>query len=408
MAKAKVQEFLDALGTYDHKRGMDLFEASVKDFDTAQTATLGVLLAAANQKAPEGTTPHALLTAESGRRMLALVGWPASLPVVRFLALYTFTLTRRDWTPKALERTAARLKIAQGARLPESLARAVSLRKPEEAAAVAVALARREGLPAAGRALVAASLGDVGKLHHNLVLAAAHADAAEALGEPAGFVALAAGGFELAARTEPGPGHAIEPLEPPPAPADPSLERLDAALFDDDFDEVHAQLKGFAASGIWEDAFRPLLIAACLEPGFLGHSLIAAHHARLAATRLTAEERAFLLWKVYRTLVHRFGYPEGLRLSGGPGIDPAAAVEALKSSLKVKTPPVERTLRDALESGVPLEKVLQHVAYNWTHWTVGEKEHTLQYLSAAVQTAAFLGKEQAMAPLVSSLYKLPF
>jgi hypothetical protein len=41
-------------------------------------------------------------------------------------------------------------------------------------------------------------------------------------------------------------------------------------------------------------------------------------------------------------------------------------------------------------------------------WTVGEKEHTISYLNAALQTAKFLGTEQALLPLAIALGKLPF
>jgi len=406
MAGTAIQRFLDSLGTYDHQQGMRLFDAAVKDAGTARSALLGILLNAANQHDENPVTPHAVPTAFSGLEAFSLAGWPASLPVIRFLALYSFTLRKRDWSPAALERLAGSVRVVPGAKLADALARAMGGGKPQEAAAVAVVLAKREGLPAAGNALVSASLGDVGRLQHNLALAVAYAETAEALGDPAGIVAVANGAFEVTSLAK--------EYAPPPlgseetSPATPDLERLEQVLFEDDFDEVHAQLLGFASSEHPEEALKPLLVAACLEPGFLGHSLIAAHATRHALRRLSPPERGYLLWKFYRTLVSRFGSPEGLTLRSGSEVEPAAAVEALKASLKMKTPPVERTLRDALESGVPLEKVLQHVVYNWTHWTVGEKEHTLQYLNAAVQTAAFLGKEQAMVPLVTTLYRLPF
>jgi len=408
MARTRIQEFLDTLGTFEHKRGMELFEKAVKDLGTAQTATLGVLLTASNQVDPNAGVPHGLLTAEAGREVLELVGWPASLPVVRFLALYCFTLERRDWTPKALEKVAGTVKIGGGADAHREFRKAIAGGRRDEAAALAAYLTEREGVDTATRALVSATLGDVGRLQHNLGLAVGFADSAKALGDPAGIVAVANGAYEVAAWMKEYSPPALEPLDAPPVPARPDLVTLEEALFDDRFDEVHAQIKGYVTAKNVEEVLRPLLIAASLEPGFLGHTMIAAHAARRALPYLTAEERSFLLWKFYRILVRRFGYPEGLLLRSSSGVAPEAAVEALKASLKIKTPPVERTLRDALESGVPLEKALQHVAYNWTNWTVGEKEHTLQYLNAALQTAAFLGREQAMLPLVSTMYKLPF
>ena len=41
-------------------------------------------------------------------------------------------------------------------------------------------------------------------------------------------------------------------------------------------------------------------------------------------------------------------------------------------------------------------------------WTVGEKEHTISCLNAVLQTAKFLGKDEALLPLAIGLSKLPF
>jgi hypothetical protein len=41
-------------------------------------------------------------------------------------------------------------------------------------------------------------------------------------------------------------------------------------------------------------------------------------------------------------------------------------------------------------------------------WTVGEKEHTISYLNSVLQTARFLGREEALLPLAIGLSKLPF
>jgi len=42
------------------------------------------------------------------------------------------------------------------------------------------------------------------------------------------------------------------------------------------------------------------------------------------------------------------------------------------------------------------------------HWTVGEKEHTITLLGAAVETARFLGRDEALLPLAVALMRLPF
>ena len=81
---------------------------------------------------------------------------------------------------------------------------------------------------------------------------------------------------------------------------------------------------------------------------------------------------------------------------------------ALESSLRHKSPPAEETVRHALEAGVPLDEVLAMVVDFYGQWTVGEKEHTIIYLNAVLQTAQFLGMDEALLPLAIGLSKLPF
>src|SRR3972149_6298485 len=130
--------------------------------------------------------------------------------------------------------------------------------------------------------------------------------------------------------------------------------------------------------------------------------------ARVAPRHLTPAENAWLLWKLYRTLTTRFGYPEFLRLGPPGALDRESVLEALDSSLRHKTPPAETTLRQVLESGVPLEDLLARIVDAYGAWTVGEKDHTISYLNAALQTARFLGKDEALLPLAIALGKLPF
>ncbi len=157
-----------------------------------------------------------------------------------------------------------------------------------------------------------------------------------------------------------------------------------------------------------DEAYRPLLIAASADPGFLGHTLSEVHAARLASRFLTPAENAWLLWKLYRTLTTRFGYPEFLRLAEPENRDRASILAALESSLRYKSPPAEETVRHALEANVPLDDILAAVVDFYGQWTVGEKEHTISYLNAVLQTAKFLGSDQALLPLAIGLSKLPF
>src|SRR5437016_4837316 len=112
--------------------------------------------------------------------------------------------------------------------------------------------------------------------------------------------------------------------------------------------------------------------------------------------------------ELYRTLTTRFGYPEFLRLGKPENQDRPSMLAALESSLRYKSPPAEETVRHALEADVPLEDILAAVVDFYGQWTVGEKEHTISYLNAVLQTSKFLGKEEALLPLAIGLSKLPF
>src|SRR5207249_4428263 len=179
-------------------------------------------------------------------------------------------------------------------------------------------------------------------------------------------------------------------------------------LEDWEFDRVEEILQALAFEGQAETAYRPLLIAASAEPGFLGHTLSEVHAARLASRYLTPSENAWLLWKMHRTLTTKFGYPDFLRLGRPELNDRASPLAALESSLRYKSPPAEETVRHALEAEVPLDDILAAIVDFYGQWTVGEKEHTIGYLNAVLQTAKFLGKEEALLPLAIGLSKLPF
>src|SRR5205823_5346575 len=129
----------------------------------------------------------------------------------------------------------------------------------------------------------------------------------------------------------------VAPLEIPilngPGSGKADVQALSHHLDEWEFDRVEAPLRALAFEGLADEAYRPLLIAASAEPGFLGH---------------------------------------------------------------------------ALEGGVALEEILEMVVDFYGQWTVGEKEHTIIYLNAVLQTAKFLGTEEALLPLAIGLSKLPF
>src|SRR5205809_518841 len=79
-----------------------------------------------------------------------------------------------------------------------------------------------------------------------------------------------------------------------------------------------------------------------------------------------------------------------------------------RRTVRSSSPPAEERVRHALEAEVPLDDILAAIVDFYGQWTVGEKEHTIGYLNAVLQTAKFLGKEEALLPLAIGLSKLPF
>src|SRR5207244_9830877 len=139
-----------------------------------------------------------------------------------------------------------------------------------------------------------------------------------------------------------------------------------------EFDRVQPILQAFAFEGRADEAYRPLLIAASGEPGFLGHTLTEVHTARLASRFLTPSENAWLSWKLYRTLTTRFGYPEFLRLRKTENKDRPSMLAALESSLRYKSPPAEEPVLHVLVADVPLDSIYADVLHYDTTMNVRE------------------------------------
>lgn len=404
MADRDLAKFLQLLYTYEHAKAMPLFDALVRDEGNFWPIADALLLVAANHQDPNLTVPHGLQTMHAAREMFAVAGPEASLGLLRFAAMYNFSLVKRDWTPSYLERQASQVRGDPEPLLWEAVAGA----QPDRAAVLACAVATQRSVEAAGRALIRASLADLGRLYHNVTLAVSYAEAARALGLPMGLVPLANGAHFLATTLASREPFRAEAYEAPPPGTDGGTEALQAALSDGEYDRVHAILRAFAASEDRERAFEPLLIGVAKDSGFLGHNLLLAHGARLAAKYLTKEELAHLLWKFYRTLGKSYAYPEDLLLRERRDLDPQAAITGLRSTLLHRTPPPLVTVGQCLEAGVPLDGVLKQIVGAYAGWRAGEKEHTILYLNAAIQTAAFLGRDEALLPLTVALQQLPF
>lgn len=393
--------------TYEHQKGIRLFDDVIKDPANAAPILHELLAVVSNHDDPQLHTPHGVLTVQAGRELLRLTRPPGGLGLLRFLVLYNFSLTKRDLKVSDIEATARAIPSASPEEKHGAYRLFVHDRTGPKAAALLARIALDEGIEAAAHLAIRTSLDDLGRLGHNLALAVGYADVASVLKMPRSLVALANLGHLQAVGLQGVPAIEVPDLAGS-GPGKPDVDVLGRYLEDWEFDRVESILRALAFEGRADEAYRPLLIAASAEPGFLGHTLAEVHMARLAARYLTPSENTWLSWKLYRTLTTRFGYPEFLRLAEPEGVDRGSMLAALESSLRHKSPPAEETVRAALEAGMPLDDLLASVVDFYGHWTVGEKEHTISYLNAVLQTARYLGKEEALLPLAIGLSKLPF
>ena len=407
MLSNDLERLLALLPTTDHAHAVPLFDEVMKDSANAGPVLQGLVLAASNHGDPQLHTPHGLLTMVSGRDLLLLTKPPGGIGLLRFLFLYNFTLRRRPFDAAVALALAKAVPAAPADDLAAAYRKAVGGGLGEQAASVLGRIALDHGLEAAARIALRASLDDVGRLGHNLVTAQGYIEAADACGRGQELVPLMNLGRLQSFALQGVPMVAI-PERDGAGDAEADVKALGERVVDGAFDQVEPVLQALAFSGLADQAYRPLLVATSADPGFLGHALSLVHAARLASRYLTPSENTWLSWKLYRILTTRFGYPEFLELGPSEPLDRDSLLPALESSLRYKSPPAERTLRQALMNGITVEELLATIVDFYGNWTVGEKEHTISYLNAALQTAKFLGRDQALLPLTIALGKLPF
>ncbi|HEY7588426.1 MAG TPA: hypothetical protein VIB49_06755 [Thermoplasmata archaeon] len=407
MSSRDLERFISLLPTLEHRRAVPLYDSLIKDPLNAGPILDALLYTASSHDDPQLHTPHGLLTAWSARELLGLTRPPGGLPLLRFLVLYNFSLKKSPLKPSQAEAAAQAVPRADLEELSLAYRRALEKNLASQAGALLSRVALDHGLQAAGHLAVRASLDDLGRLGHNLVMAIAYVQTAEAVGLPRAFLPLMSLARVQASALSRVPPAAI-PERFDQGSGEPDVARLNDLVVEGAFDHVEAVLQALVFRGMAEEAYRPLLIATGADPGFLGHTLQLVHCARLGTRYLTPSENVWLAWKLYRTLTGRFGYPEFFRMGRPVVAESDSVLAALESSLRYKSPPAEATVRQALEAGVPLERILAKVVDAYGLWTVGEKEHTISYLNAALQTAKFLGTEQALLPLAIALGKLPF
>lgn len=407
MASTDLDRLLALLPTKDHAHALPLYDKVTRDLATAARILEELVYVASNHDDPQLHTPHGLLTMAAGRELLRLTHPPGGFGLLSFLVRYNFTLQRRAFDASVAAAMAHSVPRASLDELTLAYRKAIHGGLGDQAASVLGRMALDHGFEAGSHIALRTSLDDLGRLGHNLVTAVSYISAAETAGRGRDLVPLL-NLARLQAFALQGTPVASIPERADAGAGEPSVDALGGLVVDGAFDQVEAALQALAFSGLADDAYRPLLVATSAEPGFLGHSLSLVHAARLAARHLTPSENTWLAWKLYRTLTTRFGYPEFLELGASGSLDRDALIPALESSLRNKSPPVEQTLRQALENAVPLDDLLATIVDFYGNWTVGEKEHTIIYLNAALQTAKFLGREQALLPLTIALGQLPF
>jgi len=395
------------LPTFEHQKGIRLFDELAKDPANAAPILQELLAVVSNHDDPQLHTPHGMLTAHAGRDLLRLTRPPGGLGLLRFLVLYNFSLQKRPLTAVQAEANARAVPSAKREDMEAAYRKVVHDQAGPKAAALLGRIALDHGIEATAHLAIRTALDDLGRLGHNLSMAVAYSEVASVLGAPRGLVPLANLGYVQAMALE-----GVAPVEIPmladAGKGEADMDRLSRLVEEWEFDRVEGMLRAFAFESQADVAYRPLLIAASADPGFLGHTLSQVHAARIATRYLTPSENAWLLWKLYRTLTTRFGYPEFLRLGESVASGPESILAAFESSLRYKSPPAEETVRRALEAGLPLADLLAKTVDFYGQWTVGEKEHTISYLNAVLQTANFLGKDEALLPLAIGLSKLPF
>ena len=314
MVSKDLERLYALLPTFEHQKGIRLFDELMKDPSNAAPILHELIAVVSNHDDPQLHTPHGVLTIHAGRELLRLTRPPGGLGLLRFLVLYNFSLPKRTLLPPVVEGAARAIPPASPDEKERAYRKFVHDRMGSKAAALLSRIALDEGIEAAAHLAIRTSLDDLGRLGHNLALAVGYSDVASILGMPRGLVPIANLGHVQAVGLQ-----GVAPIEIPvldgSGPAKADVEALGRLLEEWEFDRVEGILRALAFEGKADEAYRPLLIAASAEPGFLGHTLTEVHTARNATRFLTPSENAWLSWNLVRTLTTRFGYPDFLRTS---------------------------------------------------------------------------------------------
>jgi hypothetical protein len=195
MPSKELDRFLALLPTFEHRKGIELFDYLIKDPANAAPILQGLLAVVSNHDDPQLHTPHGILTIHAGRDLLRLTRPPGGLGLLRFLVLYNFSLQKRALTAGGVEAEARGIPAASEDEKARAYRKFVFEHMGAKAAPLLARIALDHGVEAAAYLAIRTSLDDLGRLGHNLALAVGYSEVASALGLPQGLVPLANLGY---------------------------------------------------------------------------------------------------------------------------------------------------------------------------------------------------------------------
>ncbi|HKW43836.1 MAG TPA: hypothetical protein VJP06_06580, partial [Thermoplasmata archaeon] len=187
MASADLERLYALLPTFEHQKGIRLFDDLSKDPANAAPILNELLAVISNHDDPQLHTPHGVLTVHAGQDLLRLTRPPGGLGLLRFLVLYNFSLQKRSLTTTQAEAEAGRVPTADRDDMEHAYRKVVLDGSGPKAAPLLGRIALNHGIEAAGHVAIRVSLDDLGRLGHNLATAVAYVDVASTLGLPRGL-----------------------------------------------------------------------------------------------------------------------------------------------------------------------------------------------------------------------------
>src|SRR5437870_12714893 len=146
LASKDVERLFAILPTFEHQKGIRLFDYLAKDPANAAPILQELLLVVSNHDDPQLHTPHGLLTIQAGRDLLRLTRPPGGLGLLRFLVLYNFSLQKRAVTSAGAVVEARAVPAASREEMERAYRKVVHDKAGEKAAALLGRIALDHGV----------------------------------------------------------------------------------------------------------------------------------------------------------------------------------------------------------------------------------------------------------------------